>query len=95
MGADACDLYRDQIEQAVAGVDEEAVKRYGVTLQKAGELGLLMVDIPEKFGGLGGDLTTSCLVSEATARVGSWSVTHGAHVGIEEYLATKYVAVDL
>ena len=36
----ACDLYRDQIEQAVAGVDEEAVKRYGVTLQKAGELGV-------------------------------------------------------
>ena len=40
LGADACDIYRDQIEQAVAGVDEEAVKRYGVTLQKAGELGV-------------------------------------------------------
>jgi tetratricopeptide (TPR) repeat protein len=40
LGAEACDLYRDQIEQAVAGVDEEAVKRYGVTLQKAGELGV-------------------------------------------------------
>ncbi|HEY2746721.1 MAG TPA: tetratricopeptide repeat protein [Polyangia bacterium] len=40
LGADACDVYRDQIEQAVAGVDEEAVKRYGVTLQKAGELGV-------------------------------------------------------
>jgi tetratricopeptide (TPR) repeat protein len=40
LGADACDIYRDQIEQTVAGVDEEAVKRYGVTLQKAGELGV-------------------------------------------------------
>jgi tetratricopeptide (TPR) repeat protein len=40
LGAEACDIYRDQIEQAVAGVDEEAVKRYGVTLQKAGELGV-------------------------------------------------------
>jgi tetratricopeptide (TPR) repeat protein len=40
LGAEACDLYRDQIEQTVAGVDEEAVKRYGVTLQKAGELGV-------------------------------------------------------
>ena len=40
LGADACDIYRDQIEQAVAGVDDEAVKRYGVTLQKAGELGV-------------------------------------------------------
>jgi tetratricopeptide (TPR) repeat protein len=40
LGAEACDIYRDQIEQTVAGVDEEAVKRYGVTLQKAGELGV-------------------------------------------------------
>ena len=40
LGAEACDIYRDKIEQAVAGVDEEAVKRYGVTLQKAGELGV-------------------------------------------------------
>lgn len=40
LGADACDIYRDQIEQTVAGVDDEAVKRYGVTLQKAGELGV-------------------------------------------------------
>jgi tetratricopeptide (TPR) repeat protein len=40
LGPEACDIYRDQIEQTVAGVDEEAVKRYGVTLQKAGELGV-------------------------------------------------------
>ncbi|HEX4462506.1 MAG TPA: tetratricopeptide repeat protein, partial [Polyangia bacterium] len=40
LGAEGCDIYRDQIEQTVAGVDEEAVKRYGVTLQKAGELGV-------------------------------------------------------
>jgi hypothetical protein len=40
LGPEGCDIYRDQIEQTVAGVDEEAVKRYGVTLQKAGELGV-------------------------------------------------------
>lgn len=40
LGPDACDIYRDQIEQTVAGVDEEAVKRYGVTLQQAGQLGV-------------------------------------------------------
>ncbi len=32
LGPEGCDLYREQIEQAVASVDEEAVKRYGVTL---------------------------------------------------------------
>ncbi len=40
LGPEGCDIYREQIEQAVASVDEEAVKRYGVTLQKAGELGV-------------------------------------------------------
>ncbi len=39
-GDEGCDVYRQQIEQMVSGVDEEAVKRYTVTLQKAGELGV-------------------------------------------------------
>lgn len=51
-------------------------------LRRAGELGLHMIDIPEKFGGLGLDKTTSCLVSEALARQGSFSVALGAHNGI-------------
>jgi alkylation response protein AidB-like acyl-CoA dehydrogenase len=52
-------------------------------LQKAGELGLLMVDIGEEYGGLALDKVTSCLVAEATSsQYGSWSVTFGAHVGI-------------
>ncbi|MBK6686448.1 MAG: acyl-CoA dehydrogenase family protein [Deltaproteobacteria bacterium] len=51
-------------------------------LRKAGELGFHMVDIPEAFGGLGLDKTTTCLVSEALARQGSFSVAIGAHNGI-------------
>lgn len=51
-------------------------------LGKAGELGLLMVDIAEEYGGLGLDKVTSCLVAEASGIYGSWSVTFGGHVGI-------------
>jgi alkylation response protein AidB-like acyl-CoA dehydrogenase len=51
-------------------------------LRKAGELGFHMIDIPEAFGGLGLDKTTSCLVSEAVAQQGSFSVALGAHNGI-------------
>src|SRR5688500_3402150 len=51
-------------------------------LRKAGELGLLMVDVPEEFGGLGLGLTTSMLIAEQFSRVGSFSVSLGAHTGI-------------
>src|SRR3954470_23207116 len=49
---------------------------------KAGELGLLAVDIPEEFGGLGLDKVTSMLVAESQTGDGSWATTFGAHTGI-------------
>lgn len=51
-------------------------------LKRAGELGLCMADVPEKYDGLGADKLTSMLVTDALGRAGSFSVTHGAHVGI-------------
>ena len=51
-------------------------------LCKAGELGLLAIDIPAAYGGLALDKTTSALVTEAESMLGAWSVTFGAHVGI-------------
>lgn len=51
-------------------------------LRKAGELGLLSVDIPEEYGGLGLDKVSSALIGEKMSRSGGFSITHGAHVGI-------------
>ena len=51
-------------------------------LKRAGELGLLMIDVPERFGGLGLAKTTSMLVCERSALCGSFSVSWGAHTGI-------------
>ncbi|MCC6765967.1 MAG: acyl-CoA dehydrogenase family protein [Deltaproteobacteria bacterium] len=51
-------------------------------LKRAGELGLLMIDIPERDGGLGLDKATSMLVSERAAKCASFSVSWGAHTGI-------------
>src|SRR5262245_36559216 len=42
-------------------------------LRKAGELGLLGVEIPEAYGGLGLDKVSGCLVSEKSARDGSFA----------------------
>src|SRR5437763_14638215 len=51
-------------------------------LAKAGELGLLGVDVSEELGGLGLSKTTSMLVGESQAGYGSWATTFGAHTGI-------------
>ena len=51
-------------------------------LKEAGQMGLLMTDVPQRFGGLGSDKATIMLVSEKVAAGGSFAVTHGAHSGI-------------
>ncbi|MFN7971755.1 MAG: acyl-CoA dehydrogenase family protein [Acidobacteriota bacterium] len=51
-------------------------------MRKAGELGLLSVEIPERWGGLGLDKASAMLVAEKLARLASFSVTHGGHTGI-------------
>lgn len=51
-------------------------------MQKCGELGLLMIDAPEEYGGLELDKATSMLVSEKIAPSGSFSVVYACHTGI-------------
>jgi alkylation response protein AidB-like acyl-CoA dehydrogenase len=51
-------------------------------LRKAGELGLLGIEIPEAYGGLGLDKVSGCLVSERSARDGSFAVSIMGHTGI-------------
>jgi len=65
----------DRIEAAEPGL-------MPALLRKAGELGLLMIDIPERYGGLGLNKATSMLVSERAAKCASFSVSWGAHTGI-------------
>ncbi len=51
-------------------------------IAKAGEIGLLGVDIAAEHGGLELDKVTSMLVAESQAANGSWATTFGAHTGI-------------
>ena len=51
-------------------------------MRKCGELGLLMIDAPEEYGGLELDKVTSMLAAEKLAQAGSFSVTYSAHTGI-------------
>ncbi len=51
-------------------------------MRQCGELGLLGVDVPEDFGGVGLDTVSSVLVSEAMGRHASFATTAGAHMGL-------------
>ncbi len=51
-------------------------------LKKSGEIGLLMVEVPEAYGGLGLDKATATVVSENSTRQGSWTVSFMCHTGI-------------
>jgi alkylation response protein AidB-like acyl-CoA dehydrogenase len=51
-------------------------------MRQCGELGLLGVDVPEEYGGVGLDTVSSVLVSEAMGRHASFATTAGAHMGL-------------
>ena len=51
-------------------------------MRKCGEIGLLMMDAPEEYGGLELDKASSMLVAEKISVGGSFSVAYAAHTGI-------------
>jgi alkylation response protein AidB-like acyl-CoA dehydrogenase len=51
-------------------------------VRKAADLGLLGVDVPEAYGGLGLDKVTSLVVSETLARSASFGAAFGAHANL-------------
>ena len=51
-------------------------------LKEAGALGLLMIDVPEAYGGMAQPKRVGMLVAEKLAPSGSFQVGHGAHTGI-------------
>ena len=65
----------DQLETKDWALSREMVK-------VGASLGLLGVDVPEAYGGLGLDKVTSLVVSERLARAASFGATFGAHANL-------------
>src|SRR5262249_21258116 len=51
-------------------------------LDKAAQLGLLGISVPEEYGGFGKDMKTSMLTTEAIGAGHSFAVSISAHTGI-------------
>jgi len=51
-------------------------------MRKCGELGLLMIETPEAYGGLDLDKASSMIVIEKMAMAGAFSCSYGAHTGL-------------
>lgn len=83
MIADMCDDFI--ITEVVPHIDRIDAMEEGLMpsiLEKAGELGLLGMSVPEDLGGMGVDFKTSLLATERLAMGYSFSVAYGAHTGI-------------
>jgi alkylation response protein AidB-like acyl-CoA dehydrogenase len=71
-----------QIEPQIVAIEAKDFEVTKNLLRRAGELGLMGIDVPEEYGGLQMDAVTSALIVEKIAICGSFSVSFSAHVGI-------------
>ncbi|MGA8740544.1 MAG: acyl-CoA dehydrogenase family protein [Terracidiphilus sp.] len=82
MATTVAQFARDEILPAAADIDDKKPGVLAGLLRKAAELGFTSVDIPEEYGGLGMDKTTSTIITDHLSIQASFSTAFGAHIGI-------------
>src|SRR3954464_5481677 len=78
----AAEFTANEVMPAAAEIEAKNFTVTRALLRKAGELGLMAVDIPEQYGGLEMDKVTSALIAESMSQLASFSVAFSAHTGI-------------
>ena len=82
MGETTEQFIANEIVPHIEEIDKQNFELVVEGMRKAGELGLLMMDTPEEYGGLELDKASTMLVSEKASFGGSFSVAFSAHTGI-------------
>ena len=76
------DFLRSEVHPNLDRIDRQEEGLMVDLMDKAGELGLLGVSIPEEYGGFGKNFNTSMLVADAVGPGHSFAVALSAHTGI-------------
>lgn len=78
----ATDFVQNEVFSQVEQLEHKDFDLARKLLRKAGDLGLLGADIPEKYGGSEMGSIASLLINEYSVSAGSFGVVCGAHTGI-------------
>ena len=73
---------KNEIFPHIEEIDQQNFDLVVEGMRKCGEIGLLMMDAPEEYGGLELDKASSMLVAEKVSNGGAFSVAYMAHTGI-------------
>ncbi len=76
------DFMNKEVYPRIDDLEEKDFDQMIEVLDKAAELGLVRIGIPEEYGGLGVDKTTTMLVMEEISKYAGFSATYGAQTGI-------------
>jgi butyryl-CoA dehydrogenase len=82
IAATASQFARDEILPLTDAIEAKEPGVLPSLLRKAAELGFTSVDIPEEYGGVGMDKTTSTLITDHLSVLASVCTAFGAHTGI-------------
>ncbi|HOQ46574.1 MAG TPA: acyl-CoA dehydrogenase family protein [Bryobacteraceae bacterium] len=78
----ATEFTLNEVMPAMKEIEEKNLAVTKGLLRRAGELGLLAVDIPEQYGGLEMDKVSSAVVTESISKLASFAVAFAAHTCI-------------
>jgi alkylation response protein AidB-like acyl-CoA dehydrogenase len=82
IAATAAQFAREEILPATEALEAKEPGKLRAMMQKAAGLGFTSVDIPEEYGGMGMDKTTSSLITDRISVLASFSTAFGAQIGI-------------